>query len=102
MHGRVTTLKGSPDQVDEAFAFLENKVLPRGEGQKGFKGILTFASRDTGFMVSISLWESREDMEATRQLSRETRSEGAETLGIDIVSVEECEARVVGGQLTLG
>jgi heme-degrading monooxygenase HmoA len=55
----ITTVKR--DKLEEALKIYEESVIPETKGQKGYRGIYLLTNQDTGKIVSISLWDSRED-----------------------------------------
>ncbi len=65
MYARVTTFEINPDQTDEATNILRDSVVPAAEQQKGFAGYLLLADRGTGKGISITLWETEADREAS-------------------------------------
>ena len=64
MHARVTTLQLQPGKTQEALGIARNSVLPAARGQRGYRGMLALMDRDADKVVSITLWESQEDLQA--------------------------------------
>ena len=91
MYARVSTLKGSPEQIDEGLRYLREEILPTGKDDPGFKGLIALADRQSGKTLSITLWEREEDMRATEQDANQLRSAWAETSGQEIASIESYE-----------
>jgi heme-degrading monooxygenase HmoA len=92
VYARVSTLEGSPEQIDEGLRFLREEILPTGNEDPGFKGLIALGDRQSGKVLSITLWESEEDMRATEQDANQLRSAWAETSGQEIASIESYEA----------
>jgi heme-degrading monooxygenase HmoA len=91
VYARVSTLEGSPEQIDEGLRYLREEILPTGKEDPGFKGLIALDDRQSGKTLSITLWESEEAMRATGQDANQLRSAWAETSGQQIASVETYE-----------
>ena len=91
MHCRVTQFEGASDRLDEALLFVKDQVVPRLHEAGGFKGISTLVDRPTGKFMTISHWESLEDVERTRPLFEQLRTEAADAVGAQFLSVEVYE-----------
>ncbi len=65
MYARVTTSQINPDQTDEATNIVRDSLVPAAEQQKGFAGYLLLGDRGTGKGISITLWETEADREAS-------------------------------------
>jgi hypothetical protein len=85
---RVSTLEGSPDQVEEGARYGEESVLPRARELPGWKGVLTLANRETGRVKLITFWESADAMEASEEPAGTLREDSARASGARIGSVE--------------
>jgi heme-degrading monooxygenase HmoA len=55
----------SPDNVDEVIRRWRDAVLPSVQPQKGFKSVRLFVERQTGKVMSVGLWETEADFQAT-------------------------------------
>lgn len=62
MHGRIVTVQVSPENLKTAADVYVESVVPAAEQQEGFKGALLFTDDATGKAVSITLWDSEEDL----------------------------------------
>jgi heme-degrading monooxygenase HmoA len=58
-----------PMNVVEAVRIYQELVVPAAKEEQGFKGTLLLTDSDTGEGVSISLWDSEEDMHASEASS---------------------------------
>jgi heme-degrading monooxygenase HmoA len=65
LHARVVSMEMLPMNVGEAVRIYQNRVVPAAREQGGFRGALMLTDPDTGEALSISLWESEEDMHAS-------------------------------------
>lgn len=63
MFARVITAEVGADGFDSAMRFVRQQV-PRASRQPGFKGYYVLADANNGKCMAISLWETREEMEA--------------------------------------
>jgi hypothetical protein len=99
MFARVSTYQGSPDKVDEGIRNWREKVFPvirKQLEEAGIKdrGSLFLVDRKSGKSISVSLWETEEDMRASEKQADQARSELATGVGGEIVSVERYEVAI--------
>jgi len=74
MYARVSTFIGKPENIDQAVSHLEKAFTTK---EKGWKGGYALVDRQTGKMLTMTLWETREDMEATVSLANQIRGQAA-------------------------
>ena len=67
MFARLTTTQVQADKIDEVLKIMEESVIPAVKSQKGFRGLYGLTDRKTGKGVTISLWDSEEDVIANEQ-----------------------------------
>jgi heme-degrading monooxygenase HmoA len=67
LHARVVSMEMLPINVGEAVRIYQDRVLPAAREQEGFRGALMLTDQDTGEGLSISLWNSEEDMHASEE-----------------------------------
>lgn len=67
MFARLLKIKTTVDRIDRASHLFQRSVIPLCKKQKGYKGAFFMADRKTGTGLSITLWESEEDMLATER-----------------------------------
>ncbi len=79
MFARISTFQGPPDQTAEGIRVAREQILPAARLQEGFLGIYLLYDRESGRSLSITFWESEEDMKASEELGDQTRREAAET-----------------------
>jgi heme-degrading monooxygenase HmoA len=65
LHARVVSMEMLPINVKEAVRIYQERVLPAARDQEGFRGALMLTDQDTGEGLSISLWNSEDDMHAS-------------------------------------
>ena len=91
MFARVSTFQGSPDQTAEGIRVAREQILPVARLQDGFMGIYLLFDRESGRSLSVTLWESDEDMHASEEAALRWRTESAEAAGEVVVGVERYE-----------
>ena len=67
MHARVVIMEMLPIDVAEAVRTYRYRVVPAGREEEGFRGAWMLTDPETGEGLSISLWESVEDMLASEE-----------------------------------
>ncbi len=94
MHARVTSLSGSPDDVDGGVANFRENVVPFTHEQGG-KGAILLVDRQTGSAIAITLWEDERTLRASEERANALRAEAAEDMGAsDQPTVERYEVAV--------
>lgn len=91
MFARVSAFQGSPEQTAEGLRTAREQILPAARLQDGFEGIYLLFDKETGRSLSITLWETEEDMKASEEAANQVRKESARTAGDAIVSIERYE-----------
>jgi heme-degrading monooxygenase HmoA len=87
----MSTLEGSPNEMDEGLRDVREHVLPLLQQQDGFKGFIALGNHQSGELVGITFWESEQAMRASEELGDRTRSDTAEATGDAIEDVERYE-----------
>ncbi|MGF1471789.1 MAG: hypothetical protein ACFB50_08620 [Rubrobacteraceae bacterium] len=67
------------------------QILPAAKLQEGFEGIYLLFDRETGRSVSITLWDTEEDMRTSEAAAARAKRESAQVSGDSVVSVERYE-----------
>ena len=91
MAARISTFAGDPAKVEEGLRHAVQDVLPDARGIDGWKGIVMMIDRLTGSEKTITLWESREALEASEAAADQLRARAADEAEQRIVSVERFE-----------
>ena len=81
MFARVTTLEGTPEQIENGLRVAEEAMLPWLREETGYRGFMTFVDRRSGTALAISLWEGETALSANEERSGELRHLLAETSG---------------------
>ena len=64
MHARVVLGRVKLDKQDEATKIFMEHIMPAAKEQKGFKNIHLLTDPETNKFISITIWETAEDMVA--------------------------------------
>jgi heme-degrading monooxygenase HmoA len=80
MHVRVNTITGATD-IDRGIAVLRDRIVPELVGAKGFRGLTCSGDRATGDVGILTLWETREDLEASDSAAAKLRAEAMAIIG---------------------
>ena len=67
MYARVVIMEMLQIDVKEAVRTYLDQVVPAGREQEGFRGAWMLTDAETGEGMSISLWESPDDMHASEE-----------------------------------
>ena len=67
MYARLVTTYVKKGKMDEALKFFEESVIPEGKAQEGYRGIYLLTNKETGKIVSITLWDTQEDAWANEE-----------------------------------
>ena len=95
MYARVTISQFHPDKVEEAIRILQESIIPATKQAKGFKGLLSLGDRTTGKGLTIGLWETEADMQASLGLRQEQMAKLAPLLaGTPSIETYEVIAQV--------
>ena len=65
MHARVVSMEMLPIDAGEAARTYQQRVLPAAREQQGFRGALLLTDAETGEGLSVTLWNSEDDMHAS-------------------------------------
>lgn len=92
MFARVITAQAGPEGFDSIVRLAEQQ-LPGARQQPGFKGYYLLTDAGTGKLVIISLWETREQMDAVTAAGGASgiRDEGISATGLTAPHLETYE-----------
>jgi heme-degrading monooxygenase HmoA len=65
MHARVMTYQIHPEKIEETERIVRESVVSDLRQQKGFKGALILTDANRARSMSITLWETEEDLTAS-------------------------------------
>ena len=88
---RVTWLTCPPDEVDSTINFFRDTVMTHLEDYDGFCSASMLVDRATGQCCGTARFDSREDLEATREMAQGMRERRSQEGNVEFGDVEECE-----------
>ncbi len=65
MHARVITSQFQPGKADEVVQIYRESMLPEARQQRGFKGVMFLVDHSTSKAISITLWQTEADAQAS-------------------------------------
>jgi len=95
MIGRINFLEGDPGKIDEAIAFVRERVQPHVEAQAGSHGLGMWVNRETGDSIVTTAWADQAACDASEEHVKSVRAEAAAVAGAKSVRVEIAEPVVV-------
>ncbi|MEO8023698.1 antibiotic biosynthesis monooxygenase family protein [Polaromonas sp.] len=85
MQARIGTFEVSPEGLEEVVALFRDRVVPAFSAHTGFIGYQAYVDRAQGRFVGVSLWASREALDASGETALRARNDaadlGARTIG---------------------
>jgi heme-degrading monooxygenase HmoA len=81
MYARSTTVRGNPQSLDDAIAYLRDEVMPAAQGMDGCIGMSMMCDRDSGRCIATTAWESEEAMHNSESGLHDMRQRYAQMLG---------------------
>jgi len=91
MYARFTTIQGKPEKIEDAIRVVENDVIPASKLLPGFKNGYWYADRTSGKMLSLTLFETEQDLDKSEAAASQLRKNASEKLGFEIKNVERFE-----------
>jgi len=92
---RVSTVKATPETVDELMRFAEDSVLPDARELDGFMGVIGLVNRTAGKGKLITLWESEEALRASETAADELRRRTAAHVSGELGQVSRFEVALM-------
>jgi heme-degrading monooxygenase HmoA len=81
MYARSTTVRGNPQSLDDAIAYLRDEVMPATQDMAGCIGLSMLCDRDTGRCIATTAWETEEAMHNSEGRLYDMRMRYAEMMG---------------------
>lgn len=88
---RVTWLRCPPAEVESTLDHFRDTVLVRWEGVDGFCSASMMVDRGSGECCGTARFETRADLESTRDMAREMREQRSRHAGVEFLDVDEFE-----------
>lgn len=86
MFARVITTEVDPGGMDGVIR-VAHQQLPDAGRQPGFSGFYLLADREAGELMTISLWETRDDAVAAEERAARLRGQTAQSVGVPVPDV---------------
>src|ERR1700730_12398218 len=80
-HARVLHFEGDPANADNALKMIEERVVPGVRGFPGFLGGFWLIDRDAGKRIGVTLFDSEENLKASRAPADAMRQQSGAQLG---------------------
>ncbi len=81
MYARSTTVRGNPQALDDAIAYLRDEVMPVAQAIDGCVGMSMLCDRDSGRCIATTAWETEEAMHNSEGRLHDMRERYAQMLG---------------------
>lgn len=88
---RVTWLTCPPEDIESTLEFFRDTVMARLEDFDGFCSASMMVDRETGQCCGTARFDTREDLEATREMAQGMRDRRSRESNVVFGDVEECE-----------
>jgi len=102
MYARFTHLTQSPDRLEQTISTFESTVVESLRGQPGYAGAALVVDRAEGKLLTVTLWDTQETMNASEQLAAQFRDQVGTEQGVNTVSVERFEVSYAEGTYNPG
>jgi heme-degrading monooxygenase HmoA len=94
MHARLFEFEGSHDEIEAAVALARDEILPLERQMPGFRGLVLLADKDARRLLSLSLWETEEQMHGSEASARTITRLAARSIGGKRRSIEPFDVRL--------
>ena len=91
MFARVQSSQLSPDDMETFVSMIRDRVIPRARAIQGFTGGYWLADRSSGQVLSFTLFENLEALEASAAPAAQLRKEASRAAGLPEPSIQEFE-----------
>ena len=80
MLARVSTIQGKPQQVEDGIRNYREQIMPAAKKMTGFKGAYLLVDRKSGKEVSITLWDTEKNLQASTKAADQLRAQASQTV----------------------
>ena len=94
MFASVSSYQGPPEQIDQGVRYAQENIVPTLEDVEGFEGVYLLVDRQSGKVLTITLWESEEAMRASEEEADQLRSEHRGEWQQEVAGVERYEVAI--------
>ncbi|OGO32741.1 MAG: hypothetical protein A2Z29_07995 [Chloroflexi bacterium RBG_16_56_11] len=95
MFARVSALQGKPDQLEAGVRNYREQVVPSARKLTGFKGAYLLTDRNSGKFLSITLWDTEKNLQASATAADKLRANASKTIAASKPPVVEIYEVVV-------
>ena len=88
---RVISGEVDPAKVDEGVANINEIVIPRARELPGFHGGFWLADRERGKILSVTVFDSEEDVRGSEEAAAQIRQDAGGSIGVRFTAVESWE-----------
>ena len=81
MYARSTTVRGDPQKLDDAIAYLRDEAMPAAQEMEGCIGLSMMCDRDSGRCIATTAWQTEEAMHNSEGRIYEMRRRFADMMG---------------------
>ena len=89
MYARSTTVRGNPQSLDDAIAYLRDEVMPAVQEMTGCIGMSMMCDRDSGRCIATTAWETEEAMHNSESALHDKRQRFADMMGSIAAAADE-------------
>ena len=79
MFARISTIQGKPERVEDGIRNYREQVMPWAKKMAGFKGAYFMVDRKNGKVVSITLWDTEKNLQASAAAADRLRAQASQT-----------------------
>ena len=80
MLARVSTIQGKPEQTEDGIRQYREQVMSAVKKMTGFKGAYFLVNRKSGKEVSITLWDTERNLQASTKAADQLRAQASQTV----------------------
>lgn len=81
MFARVLTIEGTPEKVEDGIRYFWGEVIPSAQKSSGYEDGYLLVDRKTGKLISVIMWESLKDIEASSDNANQKLAENLKIAG---------------------
>ena len=91
MFARATRIKGSSEQLEARMLLTREELIPAASKLDGFEGGIWLVDRQNSRFLSVTFWQSEEQLRASEEPIGRLRELAMNTVGGTVESVERYE-----------
>ena len=80
MFARVSTIQGKPQHVEDGIRQYREQVISAVKKMAGFKGAYFLVDRKSGKEISITLWDTEKELQASAKAADQLREQASQTV----------------------